>query len=64
MRSSKKRKIAGVELKGLTLQLPKPVYEKLSQLAGAESLASTVERMTEYLYSRALRKQSQSQQVQ
>jgi hypothetical protein len=63
VRSSKKRKLAGVELRGITIKLPKPTYEKLSQLAGLESLASTVERMTEHYFDRAVRKHMQSQQV-
>lgn len=53
MRSSKKRKIAGLDMKQVTLKLESTVYAKLSQLAGPDSLATTVEKMTEHYHARA-----------
>jgi hypothetical protein len=58
VRSSKKRKIEGRPMKRFTADLELGVYEKLSLLAGPNSLSYTMERMIERFYERAVKKQS------
>lgn len=56
MRSSKKRKIAGLPMKNVTVKIKDDVYAKLATLAGKNSLAETVEEMTLRYYRLALRR--------
>ena len=62
MRFSKKRKIAGLRMKPLTLQITEEAREKLDRIAGPESLAATVEELVVREYRR--REKRLSQQVQ
>lgn len=59
MRSSKKRKLDGRPTKRFTADLEIDFYEKLSQLAGTDSLSHTMERMIERFHAKALRKSAQ-----
>lgn len=56
MRTSKKRKIAGLRMKGITLLMKHDVYTKLEALAGQTSIVETVEKMTVWHYNRALKR--------
>lgn len=56
MRFSKKRKIAGLELKALTVKITPEAREKLDRMAGPESLASTVDKLIVHEYRRRERK--------
>jgi hypothetical protein len=59
MRFSKKRKIAGLIMKPVTLKITQEAREKLDKIAGPESLAATVEELVVREYRRRERKLSQ-----
>lgn len=62
IRRSKKRKIAGLVMKPLTIKVTPEAREKLDKMAGPESLAYTVEQLIEREYRRRERRM-ESQQV-
>jgi len=57
MRSSKKRKVAGLEMKRFTAVLELEVYEKLSELAGDDSLSHTMHRLIVWGHKKVVNKQ-------
>lgn len=62
LRRSKKRKLAGKVMRSVTFLIEEDAYNKLSLLAGEESMAGTVERMARHYYGKVLRR-SESQQL-
>lgn len=56
MRSSKKRKLAGIRTKPVNVVVAETVYEKLGKIAGPNSLGETVERLVEREYAKRERK--------
>lgn len=63
MRSSKKRKLAGIRTSRVNVVVAETVYAKLSKIAGPASLGETVEHLVEREYAKRLRRM-QSPQVQ
>lgn len=62
IRRSKKRKIAGLEMKATTLTLTSEAREMLDRMAGPESLSNTADKIIKYVYRKKERKH-ESQQV-
>jgi predicted CopG family antitoxin len=58
VRSSKKRRVSGLQMKRFTADLEVSVYEKLNAIAGQNSLSYTMERLIERYYDKAIKKQS------
>lgn len=52
MRSSKKRKLVGLEVKPVNVLVSKDARDKLDRMAGPESLAYMVEELIDREYSR------------